>query len=431
MNLSDVIRSAFSADLIWRKEKHAPLLGAKETLKMKEKYKDVKRDMCNVGYLRTESQEKYISELNERVKMSCQIVFQLLNLFPDNLFLCGGSVLTQITGQREYCNGDWDIFFVGCDIDRAEEILKLCLEFIQQNESMFDYDNRNIYFSQGCVTTQSQNGRGGWHKLQFIRRIYQEPSQILLGFDIWACQHGWNPKIGYFTIPTGALSLAINAFPIDLSKRSLSYGHRLMKYYRDKNFDILLPGIDTNIDHDIETPDGTFVVKCANGFFRDEKIQIPCTEKCPVTIFRMYHATFCGSGSGVPYDYETTSDFNIRSIEKGLLNLVTIVTKKIDRVFSPSLDKIEVKELHEILSNKEKRWRTKNPGSQSFGIFNPVITNPKDWYNFDRSPYYIGIHPNVYVKLRECWKFSNTWKNVTKDVFLMICDYVMFAESQF
>jgi hypothetical protein len=84
MNLSDVIRSAFSADLIWRKEK------------------DVKRDMCNVGYLRTESQEKYISELNERVKMSCQIVFQLLNLFPDNLFLCGGSVLTQITGQREY-----------------------------------------------------------------------------------------------------------------------------------------------------------------------------------------------------------------------------------------------------------------------------------------------------------------------------------------
>ncbi len=462
MKLSNVIRSAFTADLLWRKERKAPLYGVSETLVIKEKYKDVIRDVCNAGYRRTISQERNLLNISELIREHFKPIVAILELFPKNLFLCGGSVLTTIF-REEYdhqitCH-DFDIFFCCKNVDEAEYILEECLNLlIQRHESIFPkIDPRYVpsfKFSQGCVTIECERV-----KIQFIRRIYKEPSQILLGFDIWACQHGWNPEIGYFTIPTGALSLAINAFPIDTTKRSFSFSNRLFKYYRVKQFDILLPGVDTSKSDNIITPDGTFIVKCANGIVNlGESVYLgnkqgACLLGCIATNYRIYSDDFESKWPGLRQDYEADYKYNGRLIELGMLSLVTFKTSSPRKIFYMTQNNISrackyrfeitrnfskiyritnaEKELFSILSDKNKRWKTDNPGSQGFGTFNPIDTSPRKWYGYDRPAYYIGIHPDNFIAIYECWVKSNVWQGVPRDIFRFICKWIMIVEGNF
>ena len=452
---------------MWRKDRHAPLLNTQQTLDMKEKYKSVRRDMVHIGYKRFQSNERNLGTLSEKIRKISGIVPKLLELFPDNLFLCGGSVLTTIL-RREFNGGhraahDFDIFFCCKNVDEAENILRVCLEM---TNTPFP-----IKFSRYSVTV---NHHGT--KIQFIRRIYQEPSQILLGFDIWACQHGWNPKIGYFTIPTGALSLAINAFPIDPTKRSFSYGHRLFKYYRIKEFDILLPGVDINESDDIISADGKIQVICANGVFSDREWKArdeygddiydietsECSQGCIASNYRLYSEHFQSCQPGTQQDYECDTKYLRRMIKEEKYNLVTFETKNVETIFNPMEDGkfvLMVRKncyqavnetdsfpydmiwseiagsassvsniLFNLFSDKNERWKTKDPGSQGFGINNPMITSPKEWYGYDRPPYYAGIQPDVYVSLIQIW--MEIWKGMPKDIFKMICRYVVIAEGQ-
>jgi len=462
--LSNLIRAGFTSELLWLKDRQAPIWNKNDYLNLKSKYheRNVEWDICTAGFMNKQSNEENVSIITNVIKEKHNIVYTILNLFPDNLFLCGGSIIKAICKplpQTQY--NDFDIFFIANSIAQVEQILKKCLCWIKEN-----YPLTYFSFSQGCVTALLSPVL----KIQFIRRIYQNPSQILLGFDLWACQHGWNAKIGYFTIPTGALSLVLNIFPIDPTKRSYSYSHRILKYYREKNFNVALPGVETNRNEDINSIDGNFMLKCGNGIFhkhsdevdgtryaygmREGMVPEKCLDNCKASNFRIfYEFDYKSQELGLYNDYGSSSQYNTQLIKLEMFNLITFRSHNWEHVFHVDIEKdylflFEVsfiengskstikenehyKKILKELNDPKNRWKTNNPGSQRYGINNPIITNPRDWYGYDRPIYYVGIHPDIFVEIYKCWIRSQVWKGMPRDVFKLICRQVCLNEAQF
>lgn len=470
MKLSSLIDKAFVADLLWRKEGKAPLHGLDDVLEMKKKYEKVEFDMAAAKYL-TEFNNGPLHQVDTVLQKAHPVIYDLLKIAPNNLFLCGGAVLSILHGSPV---NDYDIFFCCKDVEEAEIILNKCLDYL---EPYLYLDYRPYRFSQGVITVDTHYTK----PFQFIRRIYERPDQILMGFDVWACQHGYGINTGYFTLRTGALSLILHAFPVDTTKRSYSYGSRLSKYHKTKGFDVLFPGVDKNYNKGIDTPDGWIDVKCCDGTYypccndrcciqggkcradewegcacRRNVTPQECTKGCETTVYQ-FHDNLKGS-KAMQNDYESCKSYAHRMAEVGRLSMVAFETRERkflfdfncgdlrlaiqnDFMFKPapeayvldgSEDWEKFEPLLEILNDPQKRWKTEDPGSQRFGQFNPIIEEPKKWYGHARKePYYAGIHPDVYVALRLCWKYSEVWQGIPKDIFKMICDRVLIAESIF
>src|SRR5205085_9221114 len=138
-----------------------------------------------------------------------------------------------------------DLFFHCESIGEADDLLDKCMKYIGSLALKKICYKRSQYVQTIKILNTLS--------IKFIRRVYKTKDQILLGFDLAGSRLGWNPKDGLFATICGALAFAMRGFALDLTRRNISFGHRINKYIH-KGFHILLPGV--SVLNNIETPDG-------------------------------------------------------------------------------------------------------------------------------------------------------------------------------
>lgn len=384
------------------------------------------------------------------INESYNIIYEILLLGKGQISLCGGSLVELINRRENY--GDWDLFFHCETIKEADELLKDCLELIENNRlnGLADYVRHSR--NQRVHTVEY-----GQIQIQFIKRIYKSKDQILLGFDLAPSRIGFNPFDGLYATICGGSSIAMRNFPLDTTQRSMSFGYRLNKYL-NKGFNILYPGIPRNFNGVIETPDGQLgcyndvTFRCKSTFESDYDGNDGSYLNWFYISSEKYHLiTFQGDLEEVT---ELSEDFVEKSIQSNYLfgmnkdrikhmniktNKFFLTDKYKEFINAMLIDEDEQKacqiwqekcewyvekgiELAQLL--KENHWKTENPGSQSFGKFNPILEHPKLWYGDHYQSVEVGIKTPQYVALVSC--LINI---IPKEVIREICVFWLQAET--
>ena len=72
-----------------------------------------------------------------------------------------------------------------------------------------------------------------------ILRLYSSPAEILIGFDIDSCCVGYDGSRAW-ALPRAVRALNLRANVTDVTRRSLSYEMRLVKYTK-RGFGVVVP----------------------------------------------------------------------------------------------------------------------------------------------------------------------------------------------
>jgi hypothetical protein len=418
-----------------------------------------------------EYQSIYRDFLIPEFDKDAKILTKLFEVSKGKMSLCGGSILHEMLRQDGMPN-DYDFFFHCDSVIEADDLLKLCMktiaDYYEGNEEVIIKYSR----SQGAQTVAIVKDVNPLStiKIQFIRRNYQYKDQILLGFDLPCCQYGFNLVDGFFTTIPGGMAFALGIFPLDLTQRSLSFGFRLRKYI-DKGFAILLPGIKDlkNKYTTLKTPDGRITG------VNDKRLYLQSND---------YNSVYWNSetvGDQVKIsDYDGQPQNNWYYISQDKKHNVTFSTDNWEELYNMPEDKIKSTLQHGYFENKhinpdvirlkhatlflgdkivdyvmalaqnKKKlctdiWKAKikdyevkaieiykemeqmtfrhiNPGSQSFGKNNPIITNPREWYGENYEPVIVGISNDRIIALHSCFT------NYPKDMLNLICSWWLIAE---
>lgn len=384
-------------------------------------------------------------------------ILELANQVSSKLSLCGGAITNLLVGNNY---ADYDFFFHCDSVAEANNILQLCLEYIQNTYSSVYY-----YRSQGVITAHFTGGRREHRQFQFIKRNYETKDQILLGFDMAGCRYGYNNIDGFFTTIDGAIASAIDAFPLDLTQRSLSYGFRMDKYL-NKGFKILLPGIpaDKSI-YRIETPDG-IIKRSKAGWYQFIYNQIHKSDYDNNSVFlnwwfmaqdqeRYHNVTFeaatyedCLKLPDALID-TLTFDRLFNTLPSNMAGLLSESAKlfmgpdyeEFAKVFNIDFEKGDemwttrqsyyrekMKEIAKFINQEEQLWRHVDPGGQNFGKFDPIIEDPRKWYGSCYQPVVVGISNDHYQAFKDCCKNDEIMILLPFDVIKLICEYWLSAE---
>jgi len=177
-----------------------------------------------------------------------------------NVFCAGGAVsgclsplpddIANVTSQaasrvkrRKYFHdtylpgSDIDLFLYGLNEEEAEGKL---LEIYDAIQAANPYEIR-AFRSTHAITLVSQYP---FRHVQIILRLYNSPSEILMGFDVDACTVGYDGN-KVVVCPRTALAFATQSNTIDMTRRSPSYEMRLAKY-ASRGFEVLVPNLDRN-----------------------------------------------------------------------------------------------------------------------------------------------------------------------------------------
>lgn len=471
-NISQLITDVFTSNYHDKIQGNARLVGITEINTLCKTLRNY--NIENIPHIPHESTQEFptdITAFNDFFQPT-DIVTQILNFAKGKLSLCGGAIIDcmKFSISAAYPR-DYDLFFHDLTVDEADNLLIECVKFVTDLAEEEDQEIKYIS-SQGVLTIALE-----WDiKIQFIRRVYSSKDQILLGFDIPACQYGWNPFDGFFSTVSGAVAFALRAFPVDTTQRSLSYGFRLIKYL-NKGFNILLPGIPINCtDKIIETPDGLLINSGTNKY--------SLVRRNPLENSYGYCA--------IESDYEGQNYMNWWYVANERYHNIMIESFDIDDLFNPSDDLIRtsltgspvflppsdrslqnqkhekkflgdkwedfaiaaygqkditkadeiwkerteyyvvrVKEIVKFTSQKENAWRSHNPGGQNFGKFSPIIANPREWYGKCYNPVMAGISMEKFQALLDCRKNIDYMNTVPPEIYRIICRYWVAAEAEF
>lgn len=182
-----------------------------------------------------------------------EIINLLLQRFPNNLALCGGSVLDIVT-RIYYHVKDFDFFFCDCSKERAAEILEECYAIIADfyGLELGGQIERSLKFTNIVVksTEKMSSPYDSEIIFQFIHRIYPTFDSILGGFDIPLSMIGYNGR-DIFMTPLCSFCFEHEIVLADLGRRSPSFESRLEKYSRKAsrdwsnitNYKIYFPGL--------------------------------------------------------------------------------------------------------------------------------------------------------------------------------------------
>lgn len=390
------------------------------------------------------------------------LVYVLLCMGKGKLSLCGGSLISILTHSYEYGNDpmvdDYDLFFHCESVEEADIIFNECINYINDNHVIDKYSR-----SQGVFTVHTED-----MKIQFVRRVYKSKDQVLLGFDMAGCRLGYNPVDGFFSTLCCGLALSMGSFPLDVTQRSISFVSRLLKYKR-KGFNVLLPGIPYNFTGKLKTADGIL----DNNRYND-------------------HNEFSFDNNNINYnqdsDYDQAGYFNWYCISQERFHNVTFESKNFNEIMelsdeiveksikqgklfedNPSEMRTSSKSIYNflgdkyndyniaVLVNKDKKtgnkiwkerrnyyvekakesvklckenpWKYKNPESQSFGKFNPIIEDPRKWYGKHYKSVHIGLSYICFQALMDCRKNIDYINNIPNEIFKIICEYWLKAEA--
>lgn len=378
------------------------------------------------------------------------IINELLLLGEGKISLCGGSLSSIIF---EKCNfSDWDIFF-HCDSEEEANIILLkCLNYLEEKESCWHTVTQRVH----TVSV------GEWGmKIQFIKRLYKSKDQVLLGFDLAGSRIGYNPVDGLYATICGGLSIAMKCFPVDTTQRSLSFGRRLEKY-SNKGFTLLYPGISHTDKKHISNDDVAIRYMKRNNEYdtrynfseHESDYENEVTHFNWIYIIRKQFDSLAFKGS-----LDEIFNFSDKMVTNSIQAHGIFMTEESPPIIYTKTHKLFLGDRYkeyvmEIVINEDMKagrriweercdwyvkqvkknvnfnifyWKTENPGSQSFGKFNPILEDPRKWYGNDYKPVEAGIKTSCLKAFIECTK-NISYMNVPNDVFRLLCDYWLKAE---
>jgi len=431
-----------------KKNKHATLVNSYQIKQWTNYFKNV--EFTNIKHIGINKIQKiilkYINNIHNNIE---DIILNILALGNGKISLCGGSIVNLLSKGENV--GDWDLFFHNVTIEEADELLDTCLQYLKSIDKHITYSR-----SLGVLTVNIDYDQ---YEIQFIKRIYETKDQILLGFDLASCRLGFNLQDGLFATICGGLAIATGTFPLDLTQRSTSFRYRLDKYV-NRGFSILIPGIDPMLCDNIHTPDGVLSVnKNDKCYFIDDPNKLDSS------------------------DYTGENYMNYHMISKNKLHYVTFTSKKLDDVmklnddfvtrdikctqifqkYKNVIDGIKFEPDRNFLGDKyedfvraiciennqekakqiwrtrgewyikqglecaklckEEPWKYKDPGSQSFGKFSPIIEDPRKWYGDNYQTIQIGLKMDRFQAWMDCIKNIDYINNVPQEILKYIQCY--------
>jgi len=229
-----------------------------------EYMKDGKKG-CNSPQYYKYSQEKY----NEYCKNSFPIIDNILNNVS-GVVLCGGAALWLYNQSCIYTPNtisirssanipkDFDLFIYEEDDLLPEDLIASQNKKINDIIQILIGYNLNIstFLVKGVLTIQLSRKRYTTYTdlylntdlcIQIILRDYCSISEIIHSFDISCCSIAWDGKKTYLT-HLASWSILNNINLVIPEYRSNTYEVRLIKYFNEKNFALLLPNL--NIPND-------------------------------------------------------------------------------------------------------------------------------------------------------------------------------------
>jgi hypothetical protein len=162
-------------------------------------------------------------------------IIKLIEKFKDNVVIAGGYALYRFFeyNGKNMSYSDVDFFIHSCTEERAREIILLIVDLIKQTYRYVDVMN-----SQHAYTLKIQFK----NKIQFIKRLYQSPSEIIHGFDVdCACILMTLDNLPlFYATERGYYAIKNKCNFINFDHLSPSYEHRCLKYL-ERNFDLFIP----------------------------------------------------------------------------------------------------------------------------------------------------------------------------------------------
>ena len=200
-----------------------------------------------------------VSEAQFKDNLSTMMQGQLDGLDWDNVFLAGGCVLGAMLPSDAGCGdafrgADIDLFMYGIDTDEeARTKLRHIIDTVQANRKKQDGKRQTTKGKWGHWSKRPDwdilrtphavtiVGMHPFRHVQIVLRMYQSPSEVLVGFDVDSCTVGYNGRA--WANPRACRALCKRMNTVDITRRSLTYEVRLAKYSR-RGFAVGIPGVD-------------------------------------------------------------------------------------------------------------------------------------------------------------------------------------------
>lgn len=250
----EMVRQALTQDAFFRRQQKWPLFTYDQLYDMINsrgisKFR-IQNELIYLGNAWINQHTKNINEKQQTIfgKIDYEVKY-LLNKYHNKLILAGGALRFWIHFEKGLYTKpkDYDFFFVNISQFEAEKILSDIADYLEAKGYEHYMVIRNKY-----VTTIKYylpiHGlpRGNITILQFVHRIYPSIDMVIGGFDIAQASIATNGDEIFMT-PMAFFALSYNVEILNLSRRSTSYEHRLIKYMQRYNLKIILPGFSYNI----------------------------------------------------------------------------------------------------------------------------------------------------------------------------------------
>jgi hypothetical protein len=153
----------------------------------------------------------------------------------NNLLVAGGAVvnaLGQAAPQQQGRLGDVDLFFYGCDEDRATALLRRVVDHLMAQDGapmlVRGAHHVSVVF-------------GGGEIYQFILRLFRDPLQVLASFDLPVCRCGFAPALGVVATEGAAFALATSLLLVDVCSLNRAASEARIAKYTTRDFVAVFP----------------------------------------------------------------------------------------------------------------------------------------------------------------------------------------------
>lgn len=357
------------------------------------------------------------------VKQFFEYEFSFVNklITEFGIVLCGGCLARLISANENQSfdyykrvntldGHDFDFFFIGEDIINLQNRMKQIIAFFYDMQKYCSVQDISVTYN-GYTVNIKLKYRGRNLDLQFILRGYKHLSHVLHGFDLGSSCIGYDGSNVYVTT-LGAYAYQYNLNIVDLNFRSTSYESRLIKYFTKLGFGVILPQMK------LMTPPEIIRIKC-NNKIEDCRFNVKEIEFPYIKIFVKSYSgddvihTICGNMILFNYNKNVKCDYgwkgcaiqyNSHALLKGNFHPIMIfqngnwqiqidnniidtyckvievhVSKDASETALQSIEKSKKNHLEQF-ENNGFAFNIVNPTTQTYGIYNPVITDPKEWY---------------------------------------------------